>query len=107
MKLSHSSHSPWKSPKSGDYHIPTARRLRTILLCSNRDLLPFGLAASGDYIGIDHCASSGVGLDVGDRGYMEQFFFRLDVYQNLCHPRDRTKDGILHLVSDLVSATHR
>jgi hypothetical protein len=25
--VSLSSHSPWKSPKSGDYHIPTARRL--------------------------------------------------------------------------------
>src|SRR5260370_20972443 len=38
MKLSGlpPSHSPWKSPKSGDYHIPTARRLRTFELCSNR-----------------------------------------------------------------------
>jgi hypothetical protein len=24
--VSHASHSPWKSPKNGDYHIPTARR---------------------------------------------------------------------------------
>jgi hypothetical protein len=34
--------------------------------------------------------TSGMGLDVPirDRGYMEQFFFRLDVYQNLCHARD-------------------
>jgi hypothetical protein len=38
---------------------------------------------------------------------MEQFFFGFDVYQNLYHARDRTKDGILHLVSNLMSATHR
>jgi hypothetical protein len=28
MKPSHPSHRPWKSPKNGDYHIPTARQLR-------------------------------------------------------------------------------
>jgi hypothetical protein len=28
----------WKSPKSGDYHIPTARRLRTFLLCRDTDI---------------------------------------------------------------------
>jgi hypothetical protein len=35
-------------------------------------------------------SESGMGLDVraGDRRCMEQFFFRLDVYQNLCHARD-------------------
>jgi hypothetical protein len=37
---------------------------------------------------------------------MEQFFFRLDVYQNLCYAEDRAKDGILYLVSDLMSATN-
>jgi len=37
MRLSdsHPSHSPWKSPKSGDYHIPTARRLRRYTDISN------------------------------------------------------------------------
>ena len=38
--------------------------------------------------------------------WKDQFFFRLDVSQNLCHARDRTEDGVLRLVSDLMSATH-
>src|ERR1700678_1711545 len=35
MRPSHSSHRPWKSPKNGDYHIPTARQLRRYTDISN------------------------------------------------------------------------
>ncbi len=53
MKPSHSSHSSWKSPKDGDYHIThrttTAlychfylAEVETIQLSSNSDPLPYG-----------------------------------------------------------------
>jgi len=42
MRPSHPFHRPWKSPKSGDYHIPTARRrlgfMMTIQLCTADDI---------------------------------------------------------------------